>query len=170
MVTRIALAVALAATSAAAQSATSAGPAAMLVVNGRVWTANPAQPWAEALATRGDRIVAVGSRAAAERAAGARARVVDARGGMVVPGFIDSHVHFLGGGFQLSSVDLRDARTPAEFVARIKALRCNGAQGTWITGGDWDHQLWGGELPTRAWIDSVTPQQSRRDHRGSMAT
>jgi predicted amidohydrolase YtcJ len=54
-------------------------------------------------------------------------------------------------------VQLRDARTPAEFIARIKAYAQTVPAGTWILGGDWDHQRWGGELPTRAWIDSVTP-------------
>jgi predicted amidohydrolase YtcJ len=75
----------------------------------------------------------------------------------VTPGFIDSHVHFLTGGQQLSSVQLRDARTPEEFTARIKAYAATVSPGTWITGGNWDHQQWGGELPTRSWIDSVTP-------------
>jgi predicted amidohydrolase YtcJ len=49
-------------------------------------------------------------------------RVIDARGAFVTPGFIDSHVHFVSGGFRLASVQLRDARTPAEFIARIKAF------------------------------------------------
>jgi predicted amidohydrolase YtcJ len=70
---------------------------------------------------------------------------------------VDSHVHFVDGGFRLASVQLRDARTPAEFTARIKAFAATVPTGTWITGGDWDHEQWGGELPSRAWIDSVTP-------------
>jgi predicted amidohydrolase YtcJ len=76
---------------------------------------------------------------------------------MLVPGFIDSHVHFISGGFGLSSVQLRDAKTPAEFIARIKAYAATIPKGAWIMNGDWDHTLWGGELPRRDWIDSVTP-------------
>ncbi|MEW5915351.1 MAG: amidohydrolase, partial [Gemmatimonadota bacterium] len=60
-------------------------------------------------------------------------------------------------GFRLSSVQLKDANTPKEFVQRIKAFAGTVPNGTWIMGGDWDNERWGGELPTRAWIDSVTP-------------
>jgi predicted amidohydrolase YtcJ len=127
-----------------------------VIVNARVWTGDPRRPWADAVAVEGDRIAAVGSSAEIRKLAGG-ARVIDARGAMVVPGFIDAHVHFVDGGFRLSSVQLRDARTREEFVARIKAFAATVPKGTWITGGDWDHTNWGGELPTRAWIDSVTP-------------
>lgn len=131
----------------------------LAIVNARVWTGNPRQPWATAVAASGDRIVAVGSSAEiAKLARNAPAvRVIDASGGLVTPGFIDSHVHFVDGGFRLSSVQLRDAKTPSEFAARIKAYAATLPHGTWITGGDWDHQHWGGELPHRDWIDSVTP-------------
>ncbi len=128
----------------------------VVIVNARIWTGDARRPWADAIAIDGDRIAAVGSSAEVmKRAAGAR--VVDAGGAMVVPGFIDTHVHFIEGGFRLASVQLRDARTPAEFVARIKSFAATVPPGTWILGGDWDHQNWGGELPTRAWLDSVTP-------------
>lgn len=131
----------------------------LAIVNARVWTANPKQPWATGIAVSGDRIVSVGSSAEIAKLAKAypKARIVDAHGGMVTPGFIDSHVHFISGGFNLSSVQLRDAKTPEEFVARIKAFALTVPKGTWITGGDWDHTLWGGELPRRDWIDAVTP-------------
>ncbi|MCL4213266.1 MAG: amidohydrolase [Gemmatimonadales bacterium] len=128
-----------------------------VIVNARVWTGDPRRPWADAIAIEGDRIAAVGSSAEIRKLAGT-ARVIDAKGAMVVPGFIDSHVHFVEGGARLSSVQLRDARTPEEFTARIKAFAATVPAGTWILGGDWDHQNWGGALPTRAWIDSVTPQ------------
>ena len=139
-----------------ADSTSGAGPVTLAVVNARVWTGDTLRPWAEAIAVRGERIALVGSSAAVRKLA-ADARVIDAAGQMIVPGFIDSHVHFVAGGFRLSSVQLRDAKTPAEFIARIKEFAAKAPAGAWITGGDWDHELWGGELPRRDWIDSVTP-------------
>jgi predicted amidohydrolase YtcJ len=137
--------------------APAAGPA-LAVVNARVWTGDPRRPWATALAAAGDRLVAVGSTAEVRKLVRPGTRVVDAGGRMVVPGFIDAHVHFLDGGFRLASVQLRDAASPADFIRRIKDFAATVPAGTWIQGGDWDHERWGGELPSRAWIDSVTPE------------
>ena len=133
----------------------SASNASLAIVNAKVWTGDSARPWAEAIAVNGDTIVAVGSSAEVRKMNAAR--VVDAKGGMVTPGFIDAHVHFVTGGFRLSSVQLRDARTPEEFVRRIREFAATVPAGTWITGGDWDHEQWGGQLPERSWIDSITP-------------
>ena len=93
--------------------------ATLVVVNARVWTADAKRPWADALAAEDDRIVAVGSSAEVRKLSGAETHVIDAAGMMVVPGFVDAHIHFLEGGFGLSSVQLRDAKTPQEFARRI---------------------------------------------------
>ncbi len=131
--------------------------ATLAVVNARVWTANPAMPWAAAVAAHGDTIIAVGSTEEIRKLVTSCTRVIDAGGRMLVPGFIDAHVHFLAGGMNLTSVQLRDARTHAEFISRIRAFAATRPVGSWITGGDWDHQNWGGELPAKEWIDAVTP-------------
>ena len=134
----------------------SAPGATLAVVSAKVWTGEPSRPWAEALAIAGDRITVVGTSEEVRKAAQG-AEIIDAGGRLVVPGFIDTHVHFVDGGFRLASVQLRDARTRDEFVSRIKAFAATVPPGTWITGGDWDHSLWGGELPAREWIDAATP-------------
>ena len=82
--------------------------ATLVVSNARAWTGNPEQPWAEAVASRNDEIVAVGSNEEIAMLVGDDTEVIDAQGGMLVPGFIDAHVHFLSGGSGLASVQLRD--------------------------------------------------------------
>jgi predicted amidohydrolase YtcJ len=136
-------------------SPTPAKPGTVAIVNARIWTGDDAQPWAQALVIDGATLVLVGTDEDARNANAAQ--VIDAGGRLIVPGFTDAHVHFLDGGSSLASVQLRDARTREEFVARIKAFAATVPAGTWITGGNWDHSLWGGELPTREWIDAVTP-------------
>jgi predicted amidohydrolase YtcJ len=129
----------------------------IVVHNAAVWTGVRGAGDARAIAVRGGRIVAVGSDVEVNRQIGPRTRVVDGAGKMVVPGFIDSHVHFVSGGASLASVQLRDARTREEFVRRIRDYARTLPRGAWITEGNWDHSLWGGELPRKEWIDSVTP-------------
>ena len=129
----------------------------LAIVNARVWTGDLRRPWADAVAVEGVHIAAVGSSAEIRKLAGASARIIDAHGAMVVPGFIDSHVHFIEGGFALQSVKLRDAKTKTEFIQRIGDFAKTIPAGTWILNGDWDHENWGGALPTRQWIDAVTP-------------
>jgi predicted amidohydrolase YtcJ len=133
-------------------------PAADLVVFGPVWTADSTRPSAQAIAVLGDSIVAIGDSAMVAEWIGPRSERIDQPDGLVVPGFIDDHVHLFMGSQQLASVDLRDAASPAEFVRRVGAFAATQKPGDWIVGMSWDHELWGGSpLPDRSWIDSVTP-------------
>jgi predicted amidohydrolase YtcJ len=130
----------------------------LIIVNANIRTMDRNRPSAEALAVYQNRIVALGSSSEIRKLAGGSTRVIDAKGQLVLPGFNDAHVHFLSGGFQLSSVDLRDANTPQEFADRIRAFATKLSQGRWITGGDWDHERWpDAKLPTRELIDPFTP-------------
>ena len=129
-----------------------------IIVNAVVHTMDKSQPAAEAVAIYANRIVAAGSTKDIKKLAGPNTRTIDAKKRLLLPGFNDAHTHFMSGGFQLSSVDLRDADSPQEFAARIKAFAEKLPKGRWITGGDWDHERWSdAKLPTRDLIDSVTP-------------
>lgn len=129
-----------------------------LIITGKIWTGDPEEPAAQALAIKGNSIIAVGdSTGILARYLGEETRRLDNGDRTVLPGFMDSHTHFVDGGYQLASVELRDAESPGEFTARIKAYAATLAPGEWITGGNWDHERWpGAALPERGWIDSVT--------------
>ncbi len=129
----------------------------IIFINGKIWTVDASTPEAEAVAVFNGRIIAVGASKEIRRYAGSRTKVVDLRQKRMLPGFIDNHTHFMSGGFQLQSVDLRTAKDEAEFAAIIKK-RAEDRPGKWITGGDWDHDLWkSGALPTKELIDRFTP-------------
>lgn len=131
-------------------------PADVIFIGGTVWSGLSGQPQAEALAVKAGFVQAVGSDREIRALRGRGTEVVRLRGRMVVPGFIDSHTHFIPGGFQLSSVDLRTADSREEFGRRIVRFSRGLRPGEWITGGDWDHELWGGDLPDRGWLDAGT--------------
>jgi hypothetical protein len=130
----------------------------VLLRGGPVWTGDPERASARALALLDGVVLALSDDSTGlDSLAGPEARIVELAGRTVLPGFVDAHTHFISGGFQLSSVNLRDAATPEEFARRISAFAATLEPGEWITGGDWDHELWGGELPRRSWIDSLAP-------------
>ena len=128
-----------------------------IIINAVVHTMDKAQPTAEAVAIHGNRIVAVGSTSDIRKLAGPTTRTIDAKQRLLLPGFNDAHTHFMTGGSQLSSVDLRDADSQQEFAARIKTFAAKLPKGRWITGGDWDHERWSdAKLPAKELIDSFT--------------
>ncbi len=123
--------------------------------NGIIWTGEPENPSATALAVGGEEILFVGEDSEALAMATVNTEKIDLRGHFVTPGLIDNHVHFMSGGFQLSSVNLRDVDNKAEFQERIAAHAVTLPAGVWMQGGDWDHELWGGSYPDKSWIDDV---------------
>lgn len=130
----------------------------VVVVNANIHTVSTKMPTARSMAILNGRIVAIGSDADTKAFIGAGTRVINAGGKTIIPGFNDSHVHFMETGQQLSLVDLRDAQTPQEFVERIKNFAAKLPKGRWILGGKWDHENWTpNDLPTAAMIDAVTP-------------
>lgn len=130
----------------------------LVIMNAEIWTGNEKEPSATAMAIASDTILAIGNKTEINRFIGDASKVIDLKGGFVTPGFIDSHVHLLMGGNALLSVALRDANTKDEFKSRIAAYAQTLDSGEWILEGNWDHTLWGGELPSKDWIDEFTTE------------
>jgi len=122
--------------------------------NGNIWTGNTNRPQAEFIAVEGEAILAVGSNYKALK--GPETELIDLEGYFVIPGFTDNHVHFISGGLQLMRLDLRNVATRKDFIRRVEKYVKNIPEGQWVKGGKWDHEMWGGELPTKEWIDSFT--------------
>jgi hypothetical protein len=131
--------------------------ASLILVNGKVWTENAAQPVAQAVALDGATILAVGDDAAIRKLAGPETRVVDLHGRSLLPGFNDAHVHFLIGGASLTTVQLRSCRSQAELRERVAAFARTLPSGAWIRDGLWDHQRWTpASLPNHQLIDEAS--------------
>ena len=130
--------------------------AEIVFTNGNIRTVDRANPRAEAVAILGSKILAVGTSSGLKQYVGKSTKVIDMKGKLMLPGFIDNHTHFSSGGFQLQNVDLRYARNEGEFARLIKE-RAEKFPTRWISGGDWDHDNWpGGNLPTKDLIDKYS--------------
>ena len=123
--------------------------------NGVVWTADQKIPSATAMVLNEGVFLFVGEDKEALSMATDRTEIIDLKGNFVTPGFIDNHVHFISGGLQLSRVNLNDVLSKQEFQARIIEFDRVLPKSSWILGGNWDHELWGGIYPDKSWIDEV---------------
>ncbi|WP_423998473.1 amidohydrolase [Maribacter sp. IgM3_T14_3] len=128
----------------------------LIITNANIWTGNTDSPKAEAMAVKADTILAIGSLDDIHKFKDSDTEIKDVGGKFITPGFIDTHVHLLMGGNSLLSVQLRDVSTKQEFIDRISGFTKKIKPGQWIVEGNWDHTLWGGELPNKDWIDEFT--------------
>jgi predicted amidohydrolase YtcJ len=137
-------------------SAQPSKPVSLLLVNGKVFTADANYSIAEAVAIDGGRIVEVGRSADLKRKYRS-AKTIDLKGRLVTPGFNDAHLHFLRGAIALLNVDLTGSKTLAEAKSKVAAKVKDSRPGEWIVGRGWDHTLWGGSFPNRSDLDEVAP-------------
>ncbi len=145
-----------------------------IVTGARIWTGEAAQPYADALAVRGDRIVAVGTAAEISVLAGPNTQLLRFDGAFIVPGFIDNHTHFERAGELLLGVNLLAVASDSAMVRALRDARARMPAGAWLIGGEWGaYEAWaqgsagaenagdatssGSWSPTRALIDSITP-------------
>ena len=142
----------------------------LIIFNARIYTVNPAQPWAAALAIRKHRIIAVGENVAVCALAGTNTRQIDAGGGLILPGMCDAHIHFHWWSVNLRELNLAKTRSRAEFLAMIAARSHQSAPNDWITGGGWNESWWDElHFPTAAELDQVTgPEQPTLLYRSDM--
>lgn len=146
-------------------------PADLVIENARIWS-DGSIGFARFAAVRGGRFVYVG--APEPGYIGSKTERVDAQNRIVLPGLIDSHAHMIGGGMQLTQLNLRDARDRADFIAKVEGWARALPEGKWVLGGRWSTESWGTrEQPTKEWIDSVTGNRpawlSRMDGHSGLA-
>lgn len=135
------------------------GPVDLIVVNGNVYTADGKGTMAEAVAVQGNKILMVGSNRDVQRLRRPQTVVVDARGGAVLPGFNDAHVHLMSGGLATAQVNLSEARTLAAIESTITAWAATHPEAAWVTGRGWYYTAFPGGLPTRQLLDALVPDR-----------
>jgi predicted amidohydrolase YtcJ len=130
-----------------------------VIVNGKIYTLNPQQPWAEALAIRADRIVAVGSDVEIAKLQSKNTQVIDGKGRLVLPGFTDCHIHFIDGAFSLGRVNLEGAKDAADIQQRLREYGAAHPGDSWILGRGWNYAMFPSSLPDKKTLDQVFPNR-----------
>lgn len=145
---------------AGAQPKSDAAQAADLILhNAKIYTVNPRQPVAEAVAVRGDRIVRAGRAAEVLLLRGPATRVIDLQGATVVPGLTDAHGHFLGLGQSLQHLDFRGTTSYEQIVEMVRKAAAQARPGDWILGRSWDQNDWPDkQFPTADKLDAAAPE------------
>jgi predicted amidohydrolase YtcJ len=146
----------------------------LVLINGNIYTVNEKMPHAEAVAIKGDRIIFVGTSAAAKAYQGTNTRVVDLHGATVVPGMTDAHYHFLGVGQREMNLNLEGITNLEDFLAKVKERVDKAKPGEWITGRGWIETFWKNQaFPTRWDLDKISPNNpvilGRADGHGAVA-
>jgi predicted amidohydrolase YtcJ len=126
-------------------------------INGNIYTVNEKQPFAQSVIVEGNKITFVGSNDEVKKLIDPTTNVINLNGKLMLPGFIDDHVHFISGGAYLLGIDLRPANSTQEFRKILKDY-IEKYPNKWITGGYWDHEKWEKkDLPTKEMIDDIAP-------------
>ena len=135
-------------------------PADIIVVHGHVYTENPKQPWAQAVAIRHGKITVVGDDPEIERRRGMGTKVINAGGKLVLPGFVDCHIHFMDGSLSLGRVNLEGAKDAAEIQKRLRQYALEHPGDDWILGRGWNYAMFGPEaLPHKKYLDEIFPHR-----------
>ncbi|MET3592015.1 putative amidohydrolase YtcJ [Mesorhizobium shonense] len=141
-------------------SVTGAGHNAdLIVINGRVLTMDEDNPAAEAVAVKDGAIVAIGSRAAVERLKGPATKVIDAKGGSVLPGFIEAHMHLFSGAAELAHLQLAGVHGFEALQSAIRDHAQTRPDAKMLVGQGVDYTVLGSERVTRHHLDAILPDR-----------
>ena len=128
------------------------------ILNSRVYTGDPAKPWAEAVYVKDGKVAAVGTSAEIGALCGAHTQRFELPGRLVTPGLVDAHLHFVSFGFYLERVDLRDLTSIAACRERVKAAIATKRPGEWIIGRGWNEHIWTDRRePCAKDLDDIAP-------------
>jgi len=130
-----------------------------IITNAKVYTVAAKQPWADAVAIQGERILLVGSAKDVLKRRASATKVIDAGGRLLLPGFEDSHIHFVSGSENLAKVDLAGTRTVEEVQARIRKFAEEHPQAAWVQGRGWMYAAFPGNMPHKKYLDEVVPDR-----------
>jgi hypothetical protein len=136
----------------------------LVLHNGKVVTVDDRLGTVEAIAVRGDRILAVGTNDEVSRHVGSRTRVIDLDGRLAMPGFIDSHGHFTSIGEAKLNLDLRSVNNWSEVVDMVRIAAASAKPGEWILGRGWHQDKWNRPppnsvegFPTHESLSAISP-------------
>lgn len=127
--------------------------------NARIYTGNEAQPFAEAMALRDNKIIAVGTSEEIKKLAGASTDTFNLQGKLVTPGFNDAHIHFLRGSLEMQTADLNRCKTPKDAADTVLAFAQRNAEADWITGSGWQYTIFPDSKPTKEILDAIIPDR-----------
>jgi predicted amidohydrolase YtcJ len=130
-----------------------------IVIIAPTYTMDKNQPWADAVAIRGNKIIFVGDKQSAELYQNNSTHIIELPNGMVLPGFIDSHVHLLWGGIEMSDCRLYDLKTPEQIFQTLRDFNDAHPNDDWIRGGGWELPVFPGGNPRKEWLDEIIPDK-----------
>ncbi len=131
-----------------------------VLLHAQIYTVDAQHPWAQALAIRNGKILAVGSDREIAHYRGAKTRVIDAKSRLVFPGFTDCHVHFLDGSTAMQQVNLDEAKTVAEIQQLVKTYAASHTKDEWVLGRGWMYPVFAPSgLPDKKYLDEIIPDR-----------
>jgi predicted amidohydrolase YtcJ len=131
-----------------------------IITHGKVFTLDARHPWAQAVAITDGKIVSVGEGAEIEKLRGPGTNVIDAGGRLVLPGFVDCHIHFIDGSLSLGRVNLEGAKDASDIQQRLRDYAAKHPGSDWVLGRGWNYAMFGAEaLPHKKYLDEIFPDR-----------